>query len=157
MKKIAIFVLSVVSLFLVVGCSNSTSGGFSSLPDHLGNHKAVANLTGAVSDNYLTGSVDLENEDDHETKEKQRYYWLDHVNDAYSKYLSEAQEKIENPVENQEEVDMDDVATQYGYLYKYYTTAEEYLDDSDRKTELLNDYYKTLVGLKKLYDDNADS
>ena len=40
MKKIAIFVLSVVSLFLVVGCSNSTSGGFNSLPDHLGDNKA---------------------------------------------------------------------------------------------------------------------
>ena len=52
---------------------------------------------------------------------------------------------------------MDDVAKQYANLYKYYTTAEEYLDDSDRKTELLNDYYKTLVGLKKLYDDNADN
>lgn len=145
--------LSVVSLFLVVGCSNSTSGGFNSLPDHLGDNKAIANLTGAVSANYLTGSVDLEKEDDHEAKEKKRYYWLDHVNEAYSEYLSEAKEKIEN----KEKVDMDDVAKQYGYLYKYYTTAEEYLDDSDRKTELLNDYYKTLVGLKKLYDDNADS
>lgn len=78
---------------------------------------------------------------------------MDHVNEAYSEYLSEAKEKIEN----KEKVDMDDVAKQYGYLYKYYTTAEEYLDDSDRKTELLNDYYKTLVGLKKLYDDNADN
>ncbi|SFC20717.1 hypothetical protein SAMN05660328_103209 [Streptococcus gallolyticus] len=154
MKKIAIFVLSVVSLFLVVGCSNSTSGGFNNLPDHLGDNKAIANLTDAgATYNYLKGDVDLEKEDDHETKEKKRYYWLDHINEVYSDYLDDAKEKVEN----KEDVDIDDVATQYGYLYKYYTTAEEYLDDSDRKTELLNDYYKTLVGLKKLYDDNADS
>ncbi|MCQ9215663.1 hypothetical protein [Streptococcus gallolyticus] len=154
MKKIAIFVLSVVSLFLVVGCSNSTSGGFSNLPDHLGDNKAVSNLAGAgVTYNYLTGNVDLENEDDHEAKEKKRYYWLDHVNESYSDYLEDAKEKAEN----KKEVDTDDVAKQYANLYKYYTTAEDYLDDSDRKTELLNDYYKTLVGLKKLYDDNADN
>lgn len=154
MKKIAIFVLSVVSLFLVVGCSNSTSCGFSNLPDHLGDNKAIANLTDAgATYNYLKGDVDLEKEDDHEAKEKKRYYWLDHINEVYSDYLEDAKEEVEN----KEDVDIDDVATQYGYLYKYYTTAEEYLDDSDRKTELLNDYYKTLVGLKKLYDDNADS
>lgn len=74
MKKIAIFVLSVVSLFLVVGCSNSTSGGFSNLPDHLGDNKAIANLTDAgATYNYLKGDVDLEKEDDHEAKEKKRY------------------------------------------------------------------------------------
>ena len=154
MKKIAIFVLSVVSLFLVVGCSNSTSGGFSNLPDHLGDNKAIANLTDAgATYNYLKGDVDLEKEDDHEAKEKKRYYWLDHINEVYSDYLDDAKEKVEN----KEKIDTDDVATKYGYLYKYYTTAEDYLDDSDRKTELLNDYYKTLVGLKKLYDDNADN
>lgn len=154
MGKITIFVLSIASLSLVVRRSSSILGGFSNLPGYLGDDKAVSNLAGTgITYSYSTGSVDLGSENDHEAKEKKRCYWLDHVGESYSDYLEDAKEKAEN----KKGVDMDDVVKQYASLYKYYTTAEGYLDDSGRKTELLNNYYKTLVSPKKLYDDNADN
>lgn len=56
-----------------------------------------------------------------------------------------------------EKVDTDDVAEKYGYLYLYYTLADEYLTNSDEKTELLDNYKELLKDIKQIYDDNADS
>ena len=151
MKKIAIFVLSVVSLFLVVGCSNSTS----TLPDHLGTKQAKTYDdidSSYVVRTYFNGN-DIKKEDNHDEAEKARYDFLE---DVLKKYNS-VKYKYQSVLDDGEKVDTDDVAEKYGYLYLYYTLADEYLTNSDEKTELLDNYKELLKDIKQIYDDNADS
>jgi len=78
------------------------------------------------------------------------------LEDVLKKYNS-VKYKYQSVLDDGEKVDTDDVAEKYGYLYLYYTLADEYLTNSDEKTELLDNYKELLKDIKQIYDDNADS
>lgn len=78
------------------------------------------------------------------------------MEDVLKKYNS-VKYKYQSALDDGEKVDTDDVAEKYGYLYLYYTLADEYLTNSDEKTELLDNYKELLKDIKQIYDDNADN
>ncbi|WP_431769871.1 hypothetical protein [Streptococcus gallolyticus] len=78
------------------------------------------------------------------------------MEDVLKKYNS-VKYKYQSALDDGEKVDTDDVAEKYGYLYLYYTLTDEYLTNSDEKTELLDNYKELLKDIKQIYDDNADS